>query len=1214
PTLPRSGGGRADVHIYNNHDNLHAFEYAISNMDVQSTRSRLQGAMTFGVGGPVLTVRDVNLRANPVNFDLLRTLAGGPFPTDWQGDLYGFAQGPGGPLTHFVVDQSDLTWRDTHVRGAVSRFGGSGELDILYPAYTIFHGFKVNVASLDLRSIEYLFPSFPRIHGAASGTAVLDSSWMDVRFSNANVFHRFGPGDPSHVTGSGRVTYGEQFMTYDVNVTAQPVSLTMLSRAYPLGLRGLFNGPIQVKGQSDSMQLAMDLTGPAGRITYSGFVDAYPLSVAARGTGRVERLDPSLLVAKFAVPSGALTGNYQLDVRGDTSDLATLAGNATVLLERSDFDGLRLSPSRVRARFADGRVYLDTVRVESVAGVFSASGALGLSPAHPDSLHYEIVVDTLGGLRRYITPFLSSWAQPANVATVDSLAGTVTVTGVLRGSVQRVDVAGQVQGRDLYVRRDAGKHVTGSFALSDIMTGVRGTAAVRFDAVSLGGIALDSLAASVRFDQPRSGQFSIGAQSTNGVRFTTLGDVALTDSGSTMRVRDLALVAEGGSQWRLAGPADIATRGRGIAIDSLVLVNGAGGRVALQGGVPDSGKAKFLFRADSVALSDIGRVAQLTRPLEGWAHITAQGAGTNDAPVVNVQTQLADVRYGGVHLERVNATAAYANRRADVTLNLGSGGRTALLANGQLPLEIRYFGARLLDDSLHASVRTDSASFDIVEALLPGLRDATGNLTANLTVAGTWKHPDLAGGLRVDNGEVTVDPLGVRMKGVNVDVALFGHSDSLAIRRIVGWSGTNASDSLSLHGYVAYRDVEDPYLSLVLNARTFHALDKRSLARLDVSTEAGGVRLRGRLHGATLTGGLVVDRGTIFLPDPQLARKQVVDLTSQFADTLEATRQLVPTPPSNVLESLIIDGVRVTLGDDVWLRSDEANIKLVGTLNVQRGVRRGALVGADSLKPVLEGELRAERGTYTLTLGPAVQREFQVEGGTITFVPDPDEVAQLNISALHTVHTVRNENKADIRIRVRLTGPLYPNPIVTLESAESFPLSQSDAVSYLIFGQPNFELGTQDQSYVQVAVQTIYPTLQTVAQSSLRNVLGPWADIVQVRPGSSDASNFEQNSAQFFNDVFWTSRLGAEKQLTENVYVSLSTGICQLRPSNSQTSDQWLDFYNGLSGKIEWRLSENSSLKAGKEPSGLICNRSTSGRLLPTPSQWGLSLFKTWRF
>ena len=57
-------------------------------------------------------------------------------------------------------------------RGSPAR----GELDILYPAQTAFHRFFVDVASLDLRSLQAINPNFPRVGGTVSGTATLDSS------------------------------------------------------------------------------------------------------------------------------------------------------------------------------------------------------------------------------------------------------------------------------------------------------------------------------------------------------------------------------------------------------------------------------------------------------------------------------------------------------------------------------------------------------------------------------------------------------------------------------------------------------------------------------------------------------------------------------------------------------------------------------------------------------------------------------------------------------------------------------------------------------------------------------------------------------------------------------------------------------------------------------------------------------------------------------
>jgi translocation and assembly module TamB len=1213
-TLPRTGVGRTKLRIRNVPGDLRHFQYELTDMDVRSTRSRLIGGMTFVTGQPVLEVTDVDLRAAPVNFDLVRTLAGGPLSVDWQGDLFGHVKGPGGPLTDFVVDESDVTWQDGHVRGAVSRGSGRGALDILDPELTKFKAFDLNVASLDMRSIEFLFPEFPRLGGTVAGTTRLDSLWLDVRFSDANVTHRNGPGEPTRVTGSGRVTWAEDFMRYDLAVVAQPVSLTMLSRAYPLHLKGLMSGPIRAVGTTNDLLVRADLAGPAGRITYDGRVDAYPLSVAAYGSGRVDSLRFDALVDAANAPVGSLTGPYELRVRADTSDLGTLQGSAALFVERGDFDGLRVFPSRIHATFADRRVRLDSLRLESVAATITAAGSLGLAERTADSVRFEIAVDSLGGLRRYVTRMTAALTDTG--VSRDSLAGSLRVTGVVSGSLRAPDVRGRVAGSNVFVRREAGREVEGAFDLRDVFNAPTGSASVRIDAMNVGGIALDTLGATVRLDAGRTGQFRVGALARNGVTLDVGGDLALNDVRNEIVLRQVALRTDS-SEWMLRAPANIYTSRGSFAVDSLVVVrNRGGGYVRLSGTVPESGPARVLFRAERVPLYDVGRIAQLGAPLSGAANLTLQGAGTLEAPVMNLQATLEDIRYGGLRAQRVRALAEYRNRRAEVSIDLARGERTALFARGSLPMELRYFGARLLDDSLRGSIRTDSASFDIVEALVPGARDATGTLVANLDIGGTWSHPDIAGALRVENGEVTLTELGVRVRGVEVDLGLFGHSDSLAVRRIAGWTDSPA-DSASVQGYIAYRDITNPYFDLRLAMRRFLAVDRRSLARLNVSTEARNpIRLRGQLRGATLTGGLIVDRGDVYLPDPEIMRKRQVDITSSFSDSIVDRPDLLPKPPSRLMESLLLDDVRVTLGDEVWLRSREANIKLVGSLNVQRVRERrlaaGLGLGQDSVQyvPLLEGQLRAERGTYALTAAGAFQREFQVEGGTVTFLPIAGIEPELNISALHTVRT---RSSSDLRIRVRLTGPLV-NPIVSLESAESFALSQSDLVSYLVFGQPNFELGTSDDQALTLITQQLFLSAPAIAQAQLRSILGSYADFLTVRPAAADASAVALDRSELLAEganYFLATRVGAERQLSDRLFFSISSGGCWLRSDN----DRGTELLNNLSGKIEWRLSRDASVRAGKEPSdeSLVCGRGY-GRVIRAPSQWGVSLFKTWRF
>ena len=110
--------------------------------------------MTFGVGGPVLQVTNVDVEALPVDFALLRQFNGEPLPVDWQGTIRGTVRGRGGPVTRFMVDDARLTFSDAHVPGAITRASGRGTLDILYPALTAFHGFEVDVkATNDLEGI-----------------------------------------------------------------------------------------------------------------------------------------------------------------------------------------------------------------------------------------------------------------------------------------------------------------------------------------------------------------------------------------------------------------------------------------------------------------------------------------------------------------------------------------------------------------------------------------------------------------------------------------------------------------------------------------------------------------------------------------------------------------------------------------------------------------------------------------------------------------------------------------------------------------------------------------------------------------------------------------------------------------------------------------------------------------------------------------------------
>jgi len=501
-------------------------------------------------------------------------------------------------------------------------------------------------------------------------------------------------------------------------------------------------------------------------------------------------------------------------------------------------------------------------------------------------------------------------------------------------------------------------------------------------------------------------------------------------------------------------------------------------------------------------------------------------------------------------------------------------------------------------------------------------------MALDLAVSGKPDHPHIGGLATIRGGTIEIPTVGIRFSGIEMRLSVDPLQDSLTIEQL-GWISPASGGSASVRGSVVFRDIHDPKLDLRLDARGLRAVDKRDLARLDVSTGPSGLTLSGTEEQARMSGAVNVDRGTIFIPE--LVNKRLEDFTQEeFAELFDTTdvrnRSLMPQPPGRLVEHLRVDGVSVNLGDEVWLRSAEANIKLGGSLNVTRARDErettrstlGRTTRGDSAlyRLALSGVLSADRGTYTLDLG-VVQREFQVQSGRISFFGTPDFNPQIDVSALYSVKQAR---RADIGVKARIVGPFYPQPTLELSSDDAF-ISQTDLVSYLVTGRPSFELNESGAAAAQRAAEVLLPTGGALLSRALREQLGGWVDLIQIQTGASDDRSSTTTSAvsDQFKSVLRGTRLGGEKQISNRLFLSFSTGLCQLSSTDKDESGV-SGFVNSIEGKLEYRFPmiapDQLSLRAGREPaaSGRCGGTSNIRGFVATPQQWGLSLLRSWSF
>ena len=744
PTLPTTGGGKMVLDIRSER-NPQFLDYILTSMDVRTTRSRLLGQMTFGTGGPLLAVKNVDLQATPVDFDLLRTLNGKTFPYDWQGKITGTVKASGGPLNHFKIEQSALIFEDAHVPGAVTEARGEGELDILFPAYTAFHDFNVDVATLDLRTLQYLNKFFPRIKGTVSGTATLDSSWLDVRFRNANLLHHDGNEPISHVTGNGRVTWGDKYLTYDLALQAQPLSFTALSHSYPLlPLRGSYAGPVQVKGMSPNLLVTTTLTGPAGTFGYNGLVDADPVEYAARGRATSTALDLRTLLENNALPHSQLTGQYDLDLRGD--NLASLTGKAVASIEKSTLAGFRVDPSVARLHFTGGVATVDTLALNAAGLKARASGTFGLTGAHTGSLKFSAVMDSLSRVRALV-PTLATTAQ------LDSLGGSAEVTGELTGSAEHLSLNGIVHANDVRLGTRSVESVRGTILLADLTKQASGSLIFGADTVALGAVGFNSIRASVALVSPTSGHFSASMLSQSGVQTDLTGNLTRSRDTTVVRLDSAAVLVDADNRYRLQAPSRVVFSKGFLTLDSLILQHSSKAKLIVEGVQLKGDSIRGHIRTDSVDM----RLFRAFVP----GLVDARGAIVGD---VEFRGDIKQPRLFG-QISLADGTAAFSNLgthfihiRADIALS----GDTVHIK--QLSAETNKDRRGVLNVQGTVSFEHyDNPSFSLVASASnfhsidkPGLAALDISTGSPVTLTGSTQDAVMRGTIRVERGTIYI--------------------------------------------------------------------------------------------------------------------------------------------------------------------------------------------------------------------------------------------------------------------------------------------------------------------------------------------------------------------------------------------------------------------------------------------------------------------------
>ena len=1047
--------------------------------------------------------------------------------------------------------ETDWVFRDSLVPGwPQSTVRGRGEVDLSRGAGVGFRSFAVDAATIDLRTVRRLVPAV-RLQGALDAAGTLTGRLADAQFSGT-LRHRPRDLPPSVIRGVVRLDSRSDTLAVFADVVADSLSFDGLRGSFPGGglpLAGAVTGPVRLDGTLAALATHADLQSSqdGGGVQVDGVLTLLASRLGARdATVRTRELDLSRWLAAPAAPSSRLSGTLAGTVGADSG--AAPAGAVTAALGPSLFAGAGLDSGVARLRFADRRVYVDSLRLSQPGLITTGSGVLGWARPARGTLSLDLDADSLNSVDSLIAWVAGRALGREGGGGGRSLAGAARVAVTLEGALDSLAVEARASLERLRWREwevPAGRArvtyrpgpvpaIAGEVALDSLALGERGFGAAT---ASVAGTR-DSLA---WFARSRVGQ--VGAVLAGG-RYVRRADAA------SVAVDSLALQIPG-DVWVLRRPVafvmtDSAARVAGLALESVY----GTGRLLLQGDLPTRGRADAHLQIEGFPLAGLYALLQKdTAGVGGTIGATAALAGTRAEPLYTGSFSLTNGSIGEFHAPYVDGSFEYRDRRLESAMHLWRSGQQVLTVAAHLPLDLALAPVerRQLSDTLSVRATADSVDLSLLEALTPLLKEVAGVFTADVGIAGTWEAPRLRGGLVIRDAAATLPTLNVRYEGITGRLALSGDTirvDTIAVRSDRGHAVVS--------GFVRLEQLARPVLALDITAADFKALDLKQNVAV---TASGRLTLTGPVIGATLTGRATVTSGVLYFAD--LVRKRIVNL-DELVDTaltsLIQQQRLGPQFESVFLDSLRIRDLELDMGSDAWLRSSEANIQLAGTVFLKK----------ERKEYLVSGTLQASRGTYRLKVGP-VTREFVVSQGTVRYFGTPDQDAELNIEAKHTLHPVptpAQKNPEDVTVVAHITGTLLV-PRVTLE-AEKQDFSQTEVISYLLFGKPTFELGgdqggiTSQRALVQSAASVLSGELERTIVSDL----GVPVDYVEIRPGGQ-------------NDPLAGVQLAVGRQLGPKTFLVVDAGFCEGRS---------VALRNTLGLSLQFRISPEWRTEASFEP------------------------------
>jgi len=834
--------------------------------------------------------------------------------------------------------------------------------------------------------------------------------------------------------------------------------------------------------------------------------------------------------------------NFKLSAVGQKFNPKLMSTEILLYFSKSRLMDYLIDSLSTVAQIKNENLFIDSLKIANPSASIRLDGIAGSK--YQNKLNYLIKIQDL-------SPFQSS-------LKTDSLGGRGILTGQFQGNLDSFVVHSKFQFDSLIYNNLGLTRTDGNISFIRNIDQSQGQGDIHIQEAKMSNFQMDSLALNVKFNDnifDLNSNFSIQDIRTSLLAQVTTGEI------TKVKLPKLEL-RRGLKKWAGGSPAtEIRIEQETIHINEFFLnsINDDSldwmGGMFIDGFISPSGEENLDVDIKGLDLSLLNAILEPPLQAKGKLNFTFSLNGTAGHPLLDGTMNIENGYVNEYFYNKLYGTFNYKSKKLNWDISINPNKSDSIVFQGSLPMNLSLMDtSKFIDKQAPFWVNVNGRNLPLSIILFnkKNWENVSGIIDCDLKVQNTLQHPLPSGYLKMKDGRFVNTDLGIEYSDIEMKV---NANDGKII--LENLSAQREDGIVKATGYL---ELDSTYITGIVNSAQFKLVAENFYLARHKDFEikiAADTELKGNKQNPTFYGTVTVLKSNFFIPtlleltgnrtvQTELTKPLLVRATEQAQEEKDLLPTKIDKENQPIRQSPFLNSLRgnikFSIPENSWIISPTMRVEIEGDLDLVKSQAGFEIFGSVNII----------RGYYNL-----FNRRFAIEKGKLMFSGGEEFDPDIILEAEYSFRAATRESRD---LKLNLSGKLL-NPFIffTLDGRE---ISQSDAISYVLFGRSKDELtyGQQTEISGGTGQQALaMDVASSLVSSQLTKTLGKDLSIDMIEIKSRDNwqnatfvvgkyitsdlfVSYERDFGNSTADEFTPETIVVEYELTRKIFLQILEG------------------------------------------------------------------------